>query len=67
MTCPTEYKNVEEKQIVVWVDPLDGTKEYTEGILTPLTSEVLCKCFPNDVVFTMCISCQVWGNGNQSL
>ena len=34
--CPAEYKNVEEKQVVVWVDPLDGTKEYTEGMYTVL-------------------------------
>ena len=42
MTCPAEYQNVEEKQIVVWVDPLDGTKEYTEGtcISTVTTSFV---------------------------
>ena len=47
MTCPAEYKNVEEKQIVVWVDPLDGTKEYTEG--TPgSTSKVFCKCLPKN-------------------
>lgn len=30
-TCPPEYENLEEKQVVVWVDPVDGTKEYTEG------------------------------------
>jgi len=33
MTCPQKYEKIEEKQIVVWVDPLDGTKEFTEGSL----------------------------------
>jgi len=33
MTCPQKYEKIEENQIVVWVDPLDGTKEFTEGSL----------------------------------
>ena len=33
MTCPQKYEKIGEKQIVVWVDPLDGTKEFTEGLL----------------------------------
>nr|XP_023680639.1 3'(2'),5'-bisphosphate nucleotidase 1 isoform X1 [Paramormyrops kingsleyae]XP_023680641.1 3'(2'),5'-bisphosphate nucleotidase 1 isoform X1 [Paramormyrops kingsleyae]XP_023680642.1 3'(2'),5'-bisphosphate nucleotidase 1 isoform X1 [Paramormyrops kingsleyae] len=28
--CPAEYSNIREEELVVWVDPLDGTKEYTE-------------------------------------
>jgi len=31
MICPQIYEKIEEKEIVVWVDPLDGTKEFTEG------------------------------------
>merc|ERR1712135_132864 len=35
--CPPEYANVTEDQIVVWVDPLDGTAEFTEGLLDHVT------------------------------
>ncbi|CAF0795271.1 unnamed protein product [Didymodactylos carnosus] len=35
--CPNEFKNLEEKDIVVWVDPLDGTREFTEGRLEGVT------------------------------
>ncbi|KAI5610960.1 3'(2'),5'-bisphosphate nucleotidase 1 isoform X1, partial [Silurus asotus] len=31
--CPDEYSKLKEEELVVWVDPLDGTKEYTEGNL----------------------------------
>ncbi|XP_027140029.1 3'(2'),5'-bisphosphate nucleotidase 1 isoform X1 [Larimichthys crocea] len=30
-TCPAEYRELKEEELVVWVDPLDGTKEYTEA------------------------------------
>ncbi|XP_042245911.1 3'(2'),5'-bisphosphate nucleotidase 1 isoform X1 [Thunnus maccoyii] len=29
--CPAEYSGLKEEELVVWVDPLDGTKEYTEA------------------------------------
>ncbi|XP_062322895.1 3'(2'),5'-bisphosphate nucleotidase 1 isoform X1 [Osmerus eperlanus] len=29
--CPVEYNTLKEEELVVWVDPLDGTKEYTEA------------------------------------
>ena len=29
--CPEEWVNVNDEDIVVWVDPLDGTSEYTQG------------------------------------
>lgn len=35
--CPPEYNNLKEEELVVWVDPLDGTKEYTEGLLDHVT------------------------------
>ncbi|XP_075556368.1 3'(2'),5'-bisphosphate nucleotidase 1 isoform X2 [Dermacentor variabilis] len=37
MTLPDELKNVKEEDLVVWVDPLDGTKEYTQGFLDHVT------------------------------
>ncbi|XP_043961744.1 3'(2'),5'-bisphosphate nucleotidase 1 isoform X2 [Gambusia affinis] len=35
--CPKEYEALKEEELVVWVDPLDGTKEYTEGLLDNVT------------------------------
>ncbi|KAM3603397.1 uncharacterized protein V6R79_021593 [Siganus canaliculatus] len=35
--CPAEFVGVKEEELVVWVDPLDGTKEYTEGLLDNVT------------------------------
>ncbi|XP_069464689.1 3'(2'),5'-bisphosphate nucleotidase 1 isoform X2 [Ambystoma mexicanum] len=35
--CPAQYSNIKEEELVVWVDPLDGTKEYTEGLLDHVT------------------------------
>ncbi|XP_037393662.1 3'(2'),5'-bisphosphate nucleotidase 1 isoform X1 [Pygocentrus nattereri] len=29
--CPEKYSILKEEELVVWVDPLDGTKEYTEA------------------------------------
>lgn len=28
--CPSEYVEVSNEDVVVWVDPLDGTSEYTQ-------------------------------------
>ncbi|MEQ2271988.1 3'(2'),5'-bisphosphate nucleotidase 1 [Xenotaenia resolanae] len=30
-SCPEQYRALKEEELVVWVDPLDGTKEYTEA------------------------------------
>lgn len=30
--CPAEYQQVADEDIVIWVDPLDGTSEYTQVI-----------------------------------
>lgn len=35
--CPSEYSKVNPEDIVVWVDPLDGTSEYTQGLLDHVT------------------------------
>ncbi|XP_037091967.1 3'(2'),5'-bisphosphate nucleotidase 1-like isoform X2 [Pollicipes pollicipes] len=35
--CPEQLAGVTEEQIVVWVDPLDGTKEFTQGLLDHVT------------------------------
>ncbi|XP_055677556.1 3'(2'),5'-bisphosphate nucleotidase 1 [Lutzomyia longipalpis] len=31
--CPDSLKNITEEDLVIWVDPLDGTSEYTQGFL----------------------------------
>lgn len=35
--CPESWKQVSEKDLVIWVDPLDGTSEYTQGFLDHVT------------------------------
>ncbi|CAG2106700.1 unnamed protein product [Medioppia subpectinata] len=35
--CPDDWLNVADEDIVVWVDPLDGTSEYTQGLLDHVT------------------------------
>jgi len=35
--CPDALKDVTEDKIVLWVDPLDGTAEFTEGLLDHVT------------------------------
>ncbi|XP_052756706.1 3'(2'),5'-bisphosphate nucleotidase 1 isoform X2 [Galleria mellonella] len=37
LECPVALKSVKEEDIVVWVDPLDGTSEYTQGFLEHVT------------------------------
>ncbi|CAH2045274.1 unnamed protein product, partial [Iphiclides podalirius] len=33
LECPPSLQDIKEEDIVVWVDPLDGTSEYTQGAL----------------------------------
>lgn len=35
--CPDGLKQVKESDLVIWVDPLDGTSEYTQGFLERVT------------------------------
>lgn len=35
--CPESLKNITENDLVVWVDPLDGTSEYVHGFLEHVT------------------------------
>nr|XP_045616281.1 3'(2'),5'-bisphosphate nucleotidase 1-like [Procambarus clarkii]XP_045616282.1 3'(2'),5'-bisphosphate nucleotidase 1-like [Procambarus clarkii]XP_045616283.1 3'(2'),5'-bisphosphate nucleotidase 1-like [Procambarus clarkii]XP_045616284.1 3'(2'),5'-bisphosphate nucleotidase 1-like [Procambarus clarkii]XP_045616285.1 3'(2'),5'-bisphosphate nucleotidase 1-like [Procambarus clarkii]XP_045616287.1 3'(2'),5'-bisphosphate nucleotidase 1-like [Procambarus clarkii]XP_045616288.1 3'(2'),5'-bisphospha len=35
--CPPHLASLSEEEIVVWVDPLDGTAEYTQGLLDHVT------------------------------
>lgn len=34
---PEELQNVTADDVTVWVDPLDGTAEYTQGLLDHVT------------------------------
>lgn len=36
-SCPESLQNVKESDVVIWVDPLDGTSEYTKGYLEHVT------------------------------
>eukprot|EP01084_Bolivina_argentea_P031452 58212_1 len=38
MEIPSKYKSIDVKDLVVWVDPVDGTKEFTEGIKSAVTT-----------------------------
>ncbi|CAL1279058.1 unnamed protein product [Larinioides sclopetarius] len=35
--CPVDLASVKEEDVVIWVDPLDGTAEYTQGLLDHVT------------------------------
>lgn len=35
--CPDNLKQINEQDLVIWVDPLDGTSEYTQGFLEHVT------------------------------
>jgi 3'(2'), 5'-bisphosphate nucleotidase len=35
--CPPDLTSVDEKDVVVWVDPLDGTGEFTKGFYEDVT------------------------------
>lgn len=37
MEIPEKFKNAKLEDFTIWVDPLDGTKEYTEGFLDHVT------------------------------
>ncbi|KAF4532199.1 hypothetical protein B566_EDAN002262 [Ephemera danica] len=37
LACPAELQNITEEEVVIWVDPLDGTAEYTQGLLDHVT------------------------------
>lgn len=36
-SLPSEFQNLNTADIVIWVDPLDGTREFTQGILDAVT------------------------------
>ncbi|XP_064622077.1 3'(2'),5'-bisphosphate nucleotidase 1-like isoform X2 [Lineus longissimus] len=36
-SCPDDLADVKDEDVVVWVDPLDGTSEYTQGLLDHVT------------------------------
>lgn len=35
--CPAEFQNTTEEDIIVWVDPLDGTSDFTQGFIDHVT------------------------------
>lgn len=47
--CPVEWSSLREEDITVFVDPLDGTREFTDNLLesvSVLIGECNCKCKP---------------------
>lgn len=36
-TCPEELIDIKDEDCIIWVDPLDGTSEYTQGFLEHVT------------------------------
>lgn len=38
MRCPDNLKGIKEEDVVIWVDPLDGTSEYTQAWELKMTS-----------------------------
>lgn len=36
-TCPEYLKDTKDEDVVIWVDPLDGTAEFTQGFLDHVT------------------------------
>ncbi|XP_050530331.1 3'(2'),5'-bisphosphate nucleotidase 1 [Daktulosphaira vitifoliae] len=47
--CPPELSNIKEDQITIWVDPLDGTSEFTKGLVDHVTT-LIGICVDNDAV-----------------
>jgi len=37
ISCQSEWSQIKLEDLTVWVDPLDGTKEYTQGLLDHVT------------------------------
>lgn len=37
LSLPDQYKGVQEEDITIWVDPLDGTTEFVKGLLEHVT------------------------------
>ncbi|GLH03546.1 Putative inositol monophosphatase 3 [Gryllus bimaculatus] len=37
LDCPEELQNIRDEEVVVWVDPLDGTSEFTQGLVDHVT------------------------------
>ena len=35
--CPEQYNDVKDEDVIVWVDPLDGTSEFAQGLLDHVT------------------------------
>ncbi|KNC84540.1 hypothetical protein SARC_03243 [Sphaeroforma arctica JP610] len=35
--CPENLGNITLEDVVVWIDPLDGTKEFTQGVVSAVT------------------------------
>lgn len=35
--CPNEFQDIKDEDVIVWVDPLDGTSEFTQGLLDHVT------------------------------
>ncbi|XP_054712981.1 3'(2'),5'-bisphosphate nucleotidase 1-like isoform X2 [Uloborus diversus] len=50
--CPEYLAAVKEEDVVIWVDPLDGTAEYTQGINNLWKTMKVC-IFYDEAIFVL--------------
>ncbi|VVC27269.1 Inositol monophosphatase, conserved site,Inositol monophosphatase-like,Inositol [Cinara cedri] len=65
LECPKSLLNVTEDQITIWIDPLDGTSEFTKGLIDHVT--ILIGVCVNDDAVAGVIYQPFWKNQGRAL